>query len=190
MDLKNKTVLELKEMLASKQISCVELTTYYLGQIERFKDKNAVIEVFDDAIKKAKEMDQYIATHDTLPKLAGIPILIKDNILYKDKICSCCSKFLEHYKAQYNATAIEKLLAEGVIILGRTNMDEFAMGGSTENSAFGPCKNAWNDTRVPGGSSGGSAVAVALDMCAFALGSDTGGSVRQPSAYNGKCTHI
>ena len=186
MDLKNKSVLELKELIATKQISVTELVTYYLGQIERYKDKNAVLEVFDDAITEAKKWDEIIASGKTeLPKLAGIPIIIKDNILYKGKKCTCASLFMKDYVAQYDATVIKKLLAEGVIILGRANMDEFAMGGSTERSAYGPCKNAWNDTKVPGGSSGGSAVAVALDMCAFSLGSDTGGSVRQPSAYNG-----
>ena len=185
MDLRNKSVLELQEMIASKRVSCEELVSYYLGQIEKYKDKNAVLEVFDDALDQARECDKYIATHSTLPPLYGIPILIKDNIMYKGKKCTCASLFLKDYIAQYNATAVSRLLDTGVIILGRTNMDEFAMGGSTERSAYGVCKNAWDDTKVPGGSSGGSAVAVALDMCAFSLGSDTGGSVRQPSAYNG-----
>ncbi len=185
MDCANKSTIELIEMLKNKQITSVELTRYYLAQIEKYKDKNAVLEVFDDCIERAQEMDKLIASSENLPKLAGIPILIKDNILYEGKISSCASKMLEKHVAQYSATAIAKLLDEGVVILGRTNMDEFAMGGSCENSAFGPCKNAHDDSKVSGGSSGGSAVAVALDMCAFALGSDTGGSVRQPSSYNG-----
>lgn len=185
MKLNNLSVLEIVELVKSRKISCVELTRYYLNQIEKYKDKNAVLEVFGDALDRAEELDKMISKNEELPALIGVPILIKDNILYKGKICSCASKILEHYKAQYNATVIDKLLDAGVIILGRTNMDEFAMGGSCENSAFGPCKNAHDDSKVSGGSSGGSAVAVALDMCAFALGSDTGGSVRQPASYNG-----
>ena len=185
MRLENLSVLEIVDLIKSKKISCLELTEYYLGQIEKYKDKNAVLEVFDDATTNAKKIDEYIASNDNLPSLIGVPILIKDNLMYDGKICSCASKMLEHYVAQYNATVIQKLLDAGVVILGRTNMDEFAMGSSCENSAFGNCKNAHDDSKVPGGSSGGSAVAVALDMCAFALGSDTGGSVRQPASYNG-----
>jgi len=185
MDLNYLTTIELVELLRDKKITCVELTRHYLDNIEKYKDKNAVLEVFDDAISRAEELDKKAANGEQLPHLFGIPILIKDNILYKGKICSNASKLMENYIAQYNSTVITKLLDAGVIILGRTNMDEFAMGGSCENSAFGPCKNAHDDTRVSGGSSGGSAVAVALDMCAFALGSDTGGSVRQPASYNG-----
>lgn len=185
MRLDNLTVLEIVELIKHRYVKCVQLTKYYLSKIEKFKDKNAVLEVFDDALTRAEEIDKMVASGVELPPLAGVPILIKDNILYKGKKCSSASKILENYVAQYNATVIDKLLDAGVVILGRTNMDEFAMGGSCENSAFGPCKNAHNDSRVSGGSSGGSAVAVALDMCAFALGSDTGGSVRQPASYNG-----
>ena len=185
MRLDNLTVLEIVELIKHRYIKCAQLTKYYLNKIEKFKGKNAVLEVFDDAIARAEEIDKMVASGVELPPLAGVPILIKDNILYKGKICSSASKILEHYVAQYNATVIDKLLDAGVVILGRTNMDEFAMGGSCENSAFGPCKNAHDESRVSGGSSGGSAVAVALDMCAFALGSDTGGSVRQPASYNG-----
>lgn len=185
MECANKTVLQIVELIANKKISCLELTKYYLSQIDKFKDKNAVLEVFDDALDRARALDEYIATNQDLPPLMGVPILIKDNIMYKGKICSNGSRMMEGYVAQYNATVIDRLLDAGVVILGRTNMDEFAMGGSCENSAFGPTKNAHNDSRVSGGSSGGSAVSVALDMCAFALGSDTGGSVRQPASYNG-----
>ena len=185
MDMQNLSVLQIVDAIKSGRISCVELTKYYLAQIEKYKNKNAVLEVFDDAIKRAEEVDKRVESGENLPALIGVPILIKDNIMYKGKICSSASKMMENYVAQYNSTVIDKLLDAGVVILGRTNMDEFAMGGSCEKSAFGPCKNAHDDTKVSGGSSGGSAVAVALDMCAFALGSDTGGSVRQPASYNG-----
>ena len=185
MEMKNLTALQIVEALKNKEFSCVELVKYYLSNIEASAHKNAVLEVFDDAIDKASEIDKKIASGEPLPALCGVPIIIKDNILYKGKIASCASKFLKNYKAQYNSTVVEKLLDAGVVILGRANMDEFAMGGSCENSAFGACKNALDDTRVSGGSSGGSAVAVAADMCAFALGSDTGGSIRQPASFNG-----
>ena len=183
--MKNMTVLEIVKKIKSGKVTCEELVKHYLKNIKKYKDKNAVLEVFDDAIDRAKEIDKMVSSGIDLPKLCGVPILIKDNIMYKGKVCSSASKLLENYVAPYSATVIERLLDAGVVILGRTNMDEFAMGGSCENSAYGPCKNAYDDTRVSGGSSGGSAVAVALDMCAFALGSDTGGSVRQPASYNG-----
>ena len=185
MNLNKLSVIQIVELIKTRKITCEELTEYYLDNINKYSDKNAVLEVFQDCRDRAKKLDRIAASGEELPELFGVPILIKDNILYKGKICSNASKIMEDYVAQYNATVIEKLLNAGVIILGRTNMDEFAMGGSCENSAFGPCKNAHDDTRVSGGSSGGSAVAVALDMCAFALGSDTGGSVRQPASYNG-----
>lgn len=185
MELKNLTVIEIVEKIKTGEITCEALTQYYINNINKYKDKNAVLEIFDDALDRAREIDDMVASGKDLPTLVGVPMLIKDNIMYKGKICSSASKILENYKASYSATVIEKLLNAGVVILGRTNMDEFAMGGSCENSAYGPCKNAHDDTRVSGGSSGGSAVGVALDMCAFALGSDTGGSVRQPASYNG-----
>lgn len=185
MELSNLTTLQIVDLLKTGKITSKALTQYYLDVIEKFKDKNAVLEVFDDALQMAEDRDALIAKGGELPPLIGVPILIKDNILYKGKRCSSASKILEDYVAEYDATVIGRLLDAGVVILGRTNMDEFAMGGSCENSAYGACKNAHDDTRVSGGSSGGSAVAVALDMCAFALGSDTGGSVRQPASYNG-----
>ena len=187
MDCRNLDVLTILNKLKTKEITCRELTEYYLRQIEKFKSKNAVLEVFYDCLDRADEWDKIIGAGGDLPPLIGVPILIKDNILYEGKIASNASKMLEHFVAPYSATIITKLLDAGVVILGRTNMDEFAMGGSCENSAFGACKNAYDDARVSGGSSGGSAVSVALDMCAFALGSDTGGSIRQPASYNGVC---
>lgn len=185
MDLGYLSVEKIVELIRSREVSCVELTKHYLRNIDKYKDKNAVLEIFDDCLVRANEIDKLVSAGGELPSLVGVPILIKDNIMYKGKICSSASKILENYRAEYSATVIQKLLDAGVVIMGRTNMDEFAMGGSCENSAFGPCKNAHDDNRVSGGSSGGSAVAVALDMCAVALGSDTGGSIRQPASYNG-----
>lgn len=183
--MKNLTVLQIVEKIKNKELSCEKLTQYYLNNIIKYKHKNAVLEVFDDALTRARQIDELVASGEELPSLVGVPMLLKDNIMYEGKICSSASKLLENYKAHYSATVVKRLLDAGVVILGRTNMDEFAMGGSCENSAYGSCRNAYNDDRVSGGSSGGSAVAVALDMCAFALGSDTGGSIRQPASYNG-----
>lgn len=185
MNLSNLTIKDITNGLKNKQFSCEELVKYYISNMEKFKDKNAILEIFYDSVEEAKKVDKLIASGNALPELIGVPVVIKDNILYKGKISSCGSKFLQNYTAQYNSTVVQKLLDAGAVIIGRANMDEFAMGGSCENSAYGACKNAFDDTRVSGGSSGGSAVAVACDMCAFALGSDTGGSVRQPAAYNG-----
>ena len=185
MKFENLSAIEIAKKIKNKEFTCKELVEYYLGRIEKFKDKNAVLEVIDDAIIQAEKIDNKVKNNENLPELCGVPIIIKDNILYKGKIASCGSKFMKNYVAQYNSTVMQKLLDSGVVVLGRANMDEFAMGGSCENSAFGPCKNAFDNKRVSGGSSGGSATAVACDMCAFALGSDTGGSIRQPASFNG-----
>lgn len=184
MEIKDYTLIELAEKIQKQELTSVEVTQYYINKIEEKKELNAVLEVFEDALTNAEEMDKKIA-NGFKGKLAGVPIIIKDNILYKGHKASCSSKFLENYVAQYNSTVVEKMLKEGAVMLGRANMDEFAMGSSTENSAFGVTKNALDPTRVAGGSSGGSAVAVGADLCPCALGTDTGGSVRQPSSYNG-----
>ncbi|MBE5738917.1 MAG: Asp-tRNA(Asn)/Glu-tRNA(Gln) amidotransferase subunit GatA [Clostridiales bacterium] len=178
-------IIDTLDALKSKKFTCVELVEAYLENIKQFWDKNAVLEVFDDVLDHAREVDEKIAQGKLDGKLLGVPFIIKDNILYKGKRATCASKFLEKFVSPYNATVVEKLLNEGAVILGRANMDEFAMGGSTEKSAYGPCKNAHDDERVSGGSSGGSAVAVACNLCAAALGTDTGGSVRQPASFNG-----
>lgn len=165
--------------------SAVDLTQAYLNEI---KDKNteinAYLEVFSDVIEQAKTADEKFKS-GTATVLTGIPFAIKDNILIKGRVASSASKILENYHATYDATVIDRLKKEGVVFLGRTNMDEFAMGGSTENSAFGVTKNPHDISRVAGGSSGGSAAALAMNGALSALGSDTGGSIRQPASFCG-----
>lgn len=185
MDLSKISLIELVKNITAGKTTSEEAVRYYIKNIELKKDLNAVIEVFDDAIENARIIDKKIAEGKTVGRLAGAPIIIKDIMLYKDKKVSCASKFLQDFVSPYTATVVKKLLDEDAVILGRANMDEFAMGGSNEKSFYGPCKNAHDSTRVAGGSSGGSACSVAADLCIAALGTDTGGSVRQPSAYNG-----
>lgn len=183
MDFKNLTIKKAREFLKNKQVSAKELVLYCLGKIEeKNKDINAYLEVFGDALSEAEKLNWDDFENNPL---FGIPMAIKDNILIEGKICSAGSKMLQNYKASYDATAIKKLKEAGVVFIGRTNMDEFAMGASTENSAFGVAKNPFDLTRVSGGSSGGSASAVAMDGCLGSLGSDTGGSIRQPSSFCG-----
>lgn len=180
------TIKKARELIHDGEISCRELISIYLENIKKYdKGIHAYLELFDDAFEKAEKEDENLLRGGEPKKLSGIPLAIKDNILIKGKTCSAGSKILENYKAAYNSTVIEKLAEEGAIFLGRTNMDEFAMGSSTENSSFGPTKNPYDHARVPGGSSGGSAAAVAQQECLAGLGSDTGGSVRQPAAFCG-----
>lgn len=183
-DIQALTVKEAHKKLLSKDITVEGLVGECLRNIkEKNQELNALLEVFDikDDIKRAQEMiDSGKAT-----AITGIPVVIKDNILYKGHISSSSSKILSNYRASYSSPVVEKLLEAGAVIVGRSNMDEFAMGSSTENSAYGVTKNPLDVTRVPGGSSGGSVSALVSGMCLFALGSDTGGSIRQPAAFCG-----
>jgi len=184
-DIKNLTIEKASEMLKNGEITSVDLTTACLKNIEeKNKELNVFLEVFDDALDQAKKADEMIKIGKG-EKLTGIPIAIKDNILITGKKVSAASKMLENYVATYDAFVIKKLKKAGAVFMGRTNMDEFAMGSSTENSAYGPVRNPIDPSCVPGGSSGGSAVAVAAGMALGALGSDTGGSIRQPASFCG-----
>jgi len=181
------TVKQLCDALENGTLTSVEITQCYLDSIKaQDQNINAYLEVFvDQALDEAAQSDQRRKNGAPLSALDGIPIGIKDNILVKGTLCTCASKMLADFVSPYNATVTQKLKAAGMPILGKLNMDEFAMGSSTENSAFGICRNPWALDRVPGGSSGGPAAAVAAGMVPIALGSDTGGSIRQPASFCG-----
>ena len=187
MELKNKTALEIGQMIKNKEVSSVEVTKEMLKNIKSRDEKvNAFVTVFEEeAVKQAEEVQAKIDSGELTSPLAGVPMGIKDNICTKDRLTTCGSKMLYNFKPPYNATATDKLEEAGAVILGKLNMDEFAMGGSTETSYFGATGNPWDTERVPGGSSGGSAAAVAAQEVTYALGSDTGGSIRQPCSFCG-----
>ncbi len=182
-----KTALELSEMLSRKAVSARELMQAQLDQIGKVDGKvGAFISVnAEDALAQADASDTRRKEGTTLSALDGVPVAIKDNIAVENQPLSCASKMLEKFISPYDATVITNLKKAGAVVFGRTNMDEFAMGSSTENSALKKTANPWNEKCVPGGSSGGSAVAVAAGMCPIALGSDTGGSIRQPASFCG-----
>lgn len=181
------TIVEARKALDDGSLTSVELVKDCLQAIEKENSViNAFLEVWTDlALKQAEQSDARRKNGEVLGLLDGIPIGIKDNILVEGQHCSAASKILQNYIAVRDATVIRKLKDQGAVFIGRTNMDEFAMGGSTENSAYGVTRNPHDTSRVPGGSSGGSAAAVSANFCLAALGSDTGGSIRQPSAFCG-----
>lgn len=183
----NKTARELAAMLRAGQITSQELTRLFLDRIEALNPRlNAFLYVdTEGALAQAKAVDEDRAAGVELPEFAGVPIAIKDNICQRGIPTMCASKMLEGWRPPYDATVVTKLREARLPIVGHTNMDEFAMGSSTENSAFGPTLNPWDPQRIPGGSGGGSAAAVAAHLVPWALGSDTGGSIRQPGAVTG-----
>ena len=181
------TAVQLAEAIASGQPSALEATQAYLAAIEKLEPQVAAFNqvLANRAVQHAKNIDAKRQSHQHLPPLAGVPVAIKDNMCTSYGHTTCSSKMLANFRSPYTTTAVAKLEAAGAVVLGKTNLDEFAMGSSTENSAFAATHNPWDTDRVPGGSSGGSAAAVAARECAAALGSDTGGSIRQPAAMCG-----
>lgn len=180
-----RSLSEIRSHLQSGQISLPELVEHYLQNIEKSRELNIFLEVFTDEVRQNAKAIQSRIDSGTAGKLAGMVLAVKDNICIKGHKVSAASKMLKDFESLFSATAIERLLAEDVLIIGRVNCDEFAMGSSNENSAFGPVSNPLDPAKVPGGSSGGSAAAVAANCCLAALGSDTGGSIRQPAALCG-----
>lgn len=181
------TAVELGKKIQNKEISVVEATTAYLDSMEaKEKDINAFVTIDrEGALARAKEVQELMDDGKLTGPLAGVPVAIKDNMCIDGMLTTCSSKILNNFKPTFTATAVEKLEEAGAVIVGKTNMDEFAMGSTTETSYYGETKNPWDLSRVPGGSSGGSAAAVAAEEIPYALGSDTGGSIRQPAGFCG-----
>ena len=187
MNLATLTLHEARENLRKREFSAQELAEAVFRRISETEEKlhSYITLSRDTALKEAKQADELFKTDTNPHSLLGIPIAVKDNFLTRDIRTTCASKFLENFIPPYDCTTVKKIRASGAIITGKTNLDEFAMGSSVENSAFFATRNPWNTDRVPGGSSGGSAAALAADQCIVALGTDTGGSIRQPAAFCG-----
>src|SRR5205823_7059543 len=186
MDIRDLTIQSLRARITAREVSAVEVCRAALARIEKLADLNAFITVTGEAaLERAAQIDDLAQRGDELPPLAGAILGVKDNMVMRDVRTTAGSHILFNYKPPYTATAIARLEQAGAIFIGKTNLDEFAMGSSTENSAYGAVKNPWNRDYVPGRSSGGSAVAVGAGMAMAALGSDTGGSIRQPASLTG-----
>ena len=187
MSLMSLTAVELGKKIKAKEVTVVEAVQEALDAVEKKeKDVNSFVTVMrKEALERAKEVQEKIDNGELTGPLAGVPVAIKDNMCTKGTLTTCSSKILGNFVPTYTAQAVANLEEAGAVIIGKTNMDEFAMGSTTETSAFGPTKNPWNTEHVPGGSSGGSCAAVAAEECSYALGSDTGGSIRQPSSFCG-----
>lgn len=186
MEIRNMKIAELREALDAKKLSAREVTEYYLDRIKKYDSElECYITVTEEKALSQADAAQKRIDSGNAGALTGIPMAIKDNICTEGVLTTCSSKMLEDFIPPYNATVMEKLESENIVMLGKVSLDEFAMGGSTQTSAFKKTKNPYDKARVPGGSSGGSASAVGADLCAAALGSDTGGSIRQPSSFCG-----
>ncbi len=185
MELYKKTIHELSDMLKAKEVSSVEITKSVLDRIEKVDDKveGYITVTGDKALESSKIVDEKIKNGEDISDIAGIPMAVKDNICTEGILTTCASKMLSNFVPPYDATVVKKLKENDAVILGKVNMDEFAMGSSTENSYFKKTKNPYDLTRVPGGSSGGSAAVVGADEAIFSLGTDTGGSIRQPASF-------
>lgn len=186
LDLNELSIKSVRADISDRKLSAVELCRAGIERIRTLGDLNAFLAVTDDlALAQAEAIDRAAAAGEQLPPLAGTILAIKDNMVISGVRTTAGSRILNNYVPPYTATAVQRLMDAGAVVIGKTNCDEFAMGSSTENSAYGPVRNPWDTSRVPGGSSGGSAVAVAAGMCSVALGSDTGGSIRQPAGLTG-----
>ncbi len=180
------TAYEIHDLLIKGKATATEVVRAILDRVEKVENKlNSYVTLMEEVLGKAKEVDELLRAEKPISALMGIPMAIKDNICFKGATTTCSSKILEGFKPPYNATVVEKLMEEGVILIGKTNMDEFAMGSSTETSYNGATRNPWDLDTIPGGSSGGSASAVSSGEATLALGSDTGGSIRQPASFCG-----